>query len=204
MAADTTAMGKLLAGPKDGPLALLEPSVHGRWVSYMQSCSTKLCADERLAVYAKLYAAMERLNESVRESCVAEAILEIGSNLMACEQMAVVVLHQDGGADSILRSVGLTRQRLQTLRQKTRLAIAEIPENEIYLSGLSPFPCPTSSSIGITACAPVSQTKNRKGAIAFYDFLPQRDALNAGDHALVKLLSIYAGPCLFEIETKEN
>jgi hypothetical protein len=112
--------------------------------------------------------------------------------------MAILASH--GGADtgSIMRSVGLAPKLLAALKSQARRIVETVPEGEVYVAGESEPSRPLFSSLGITACAPLRQNSETKGAIVFFDFLPQRDGLNEGDHALVKLLSIYAGPSLFD------
>jgi hypothetical protein len=43
-----------------------------------------------------------------------------------------------------------------------------------------------------------------KGAIVFFDLLPQRMGLDGADRELLKLLSDYAGRCLSAGEAKEE
>jgi hypothetical protein len=176
----------------------LGPEIHERWNAYLKNFSAIIPKEDALAVHAKLYAAMGRLNEAGREGTVSEAIMEIGSNLMACEQMAVLVPQEKLKSDAVLQSVGVERRKLEKVSGQAKRIMEEIPTDEIYVKSLSKFPSSVLASLGINACAPVSQKGSRKGAILFFEFLPHRVSLNLGDHALVKLLSVYAGPCLFD------
>jgi hypothetical protein len=198
MSAENTTHVKVDVSPQDGPLSTLDPEIHESWNAYLKGFSETLPKDDALAVYAKLYAAMGRLNEAVRERTVCEAIMEIGSNLMACEQMAVLVPQGQSKSDAILQCVGVERKQLKKVSEQAERIMEGIPEGEIYVKSLSKLPNHALTSLGINACAPVSQKGLRKGAILFFEFLPHRVSLNVGDHALVKLLSIYAGPCLFD------
>lgn len=174
----------------------LELLLNDRWTEYLQSCAENLPGDEKYGVEMKLYAAVRRLNESVHEGTVAEAIIEIGSNLMACEQMAILVTGRQKKKDPLAQSVGLTEQVQERLRSTATELAQAIPEGEPYVKGETKTAHPLLISLGITAAVPLCQNKKLKGAILFFDFLPQRNGLDAGDRALLKLLTVYAGPCL--------
>ena len=168
-----------------------------RWLEYLQACSENLPGNEKHSEKLKLYAAVRRLSEAVGDRTVAEAILEISSNLMACEQMAIVVFQDDAKSDPFIRSVGLTQERSEALRSNAERIVEEVAEGRVYLSGGTETTHPFLASLGITAQVPLWQDRKMKGAIVFYDLLPQRNGLDTEDHALLKLLAVYAGPCLF-------
>lgn len=175
----------------------LELLLDERWTEYLQSCSENLPGNERYAVEMKLYAAVRRLSEAIREHTVAEAIIEIGSNLMACEQMAILVIGPGRKKDPLLQSVGLSQPVQEKLRSNATGVVRAIREGEPYVKEDAETPHPLLFSLGITAAVPLWQNKKLKGAIVFFDFLPQRNGLDAGDRAVLKLMTVYAGPCLF-------
>ena len=176
-----------------------------RWFDYLQSCSENHPGNEKHAVEMKLNAAMRRLSEALVEHTVADAIIEIGSNLMACEQMAILVIEPEKKKDPVLQSVGLTEQVLESLRSNATGIVTAVREGELYVKEHTDKPHPLLFSLGATAAVPLWQNKKPKGAIVFFGFLPQRNGLDAGDLAVLKLLTVYAGPCLFNTnETEEE
>jgi hypothetical protein len=171
--------------------------LNDQWAEYLQSCAENVPGNEKHGVEMKLYAAVRRLSEAIHEGIVAEALIEIGSNLMACEQMAILLTGRQKKKDPLLQSVGLTEQVQERLRSNSTDVVKAIPQGEPYVRGETRTAHPLLISLGITAAVPLWQNKKLKGAIVFFDFLPQRNGLDAGDRALLKLLTVYAGPCLF-------
>ncbi|MGB8132254.1 MAG: hypothetical protein WCG81_20880 [Candidatus Angelobacter sp.] len=150
---------------------------------------------EDKAVRAKLYAAAKALQQAVRQNMVADAIFEIGSNLMGCEQIALLVTCQQQDRIALLGSVGVNPEQLETIRRNAKRIIEEAPADSIYIkTGVDDHSF--LSSLGITARIPVRLDSTRKGAIVLFDLLPQRTGLDSGDRELLKLLCAYAGPCL--------
>ena len=145
---------------------------------------------------AKLYAGAKRLHQAVKEGAVADAIVEIGSNLMGCEQMALLIMREQWDHITFLNSVGLDLKRIEAMRMNAKGIIEEAPADDIYIKGEAKNPDLFLSSLGVTAYVPFWMDHTTKGAIVFFDLLPQRNGLDSGDRELLKLLCAYAGPCL--------
>jgi hypothetical protein len=176
-------------------LASLERDLRQLSLRYMrQSMELPLNHNDQ-AVRAKLYAAANALQQAVREGMVADAIFEIGSNLIGCEQMALLVTckQQDGVAFS--GSADFTPQQLEAIRRNAKRILEEAPADSIYIKTGSEDRS-FLSSLGISARIPFWLDSATKGAIVFFDLLPQRNGLDAGDRELLKLLCAYTGPCL--------
>jgi hypothetical protein len=176
--------------------ASLEQDLQDLSSRYLQQCSElPLTHKEQLAL-AKLYAGAQRLLQAIREGAVADAIVEIGSNLMGCEQMALLVMREQLSQIAFINSVGLDVQRLEAMRIKAKGIIKEGSADDIYIRSDTGKPDQFLSSLGVTACVPFWLDNTTKGAIVFFDLLPQRNGLDSGDLELLKLLGVYAGPCL--------
>jgi hypothetical protein len=163
---------------------------------YLQRCVGTPPRDPEYASMAKLYAGTKRLHQAVKEGAVAEAIAEIGSNLMGCEQMALVATQAKGNKITLIGSVGLNRKQLSSMRTSARAIIDVAPADTIYMKSDGEKPDPLLSSLGITAFVPFWLDDTTKGAIMFFDLLPQRNGLDSTDRELLTLLSAYVGPCL--------
>jgi hypothetical protein len=183
--------------------ARLEQHLQDLSTQYMQRCAETSPHDEKHAAMAKLYAGAKRLHQAVLEGAVADAIVEIGSNLMGCEQMALIVARGKGNKIAFIGSVGLDRKQLASIR-KNATAILEEASTEIYMTSNGEKPDPFLSSLGITAFVPFWLDYTTKGAIAFFDLLPQRNGLDSTDRELLTLLSAYAGPCLSTGQEKDQ
>jgi hypothetical protein len=176
-------------------LAGLEQDLRHLSLRYMRQSVELPLNHEDKAVRAKLYAAAKALQQAVRQNMVADAIFEIGSNLMGCEQIALLVTCQQQDRVALLGSVGVNPEQLETIRRNAKRIIEEAPADSIYIkTGVEDHSF--LASLAITARIPVRLDSTRKGAIVLFDLLPQRTGLDSGDRELLKLLCAYAGPCL--------
>jgi hypothetical protein len=163
---------------------------------YLQRCVETPPRDPEYASMAKLYAGTKRLHQAVEEGAVAEAIAEIGSNLMGCEQMALMVTQGKGNKITLIGSVGLSPKQLSSMRINASAIMEEAPADTIYMKSDGEKPSPLLSSLGITAFVPFWLDHTTRGAIVFFDLLPQRNGLDSTDRELLRLLGAYVGPCL--------
>lgn len=147
----------------------------------------------------KLYAASERLKQAIRNSDVPNALLEIGSNLMGCEQMALVAM-QKNSAISLLTSFGLSQSQQETLISNSDRIAAAIKCGKIAVADTDSDHNQLWLELGITAFVPVWYRGRPSGAILFYKLLPQRDSFDSSDRKLLQMLSIFSGPSLFKPE----
>jgi hypothetical protein len=176
-------------------LAGLEQDLRHLSLRYMRQSVELPLNHEDQAVRTKLYAAAKVLQQAVKENMVADAIFEIGSNLMACEQMALLVTCEQQDRVAFVGTDGFTPEQLKAIRRSAKRIIEEVPANSIYIrTGAEDQSF--LASLGITAHIPVRLDSARKGAIVLFDLLPQRNGLDSGDRELLKLLYAYAGPCL--------
>jgi hypothetical protein len=184
------------------PLTNLADQLETRSREYLKHCSKTVPSEERHTVWSRLYAATHRLRNAVLtgggdHAAVAEAVLEIGSNLLGCEEIAVFKLEADAKIVSILTSVGITAAHRQALNTHAAKLTAEINRGRVRIVDRRVLGDEFLASIGITALVPLSQGHASQGAIAFFNLLPQRKGYDSGDRELLGLLSIYVGPSLF-------
>lgn len=147
----------------------------------------------------KLYAASERLKLAIRERDVAKALLEIGSNLIGCEQMAVLEM-QKNSILSLIASFGLTESQQEALISNNDGIAAAIKRGQIMIVRADSDRCQLWSELGITAFVPVWYRERPSGAILFYKLLPQRECFDSSDRNLLQMLSIFSGASLFKPE----
>jgi hypothetical protein len=174
----------------------LEEALDSWALGCLNKCLRTVPGEQQSSVWSRSYAAAERLRLAVREHDAAQAILEIGSNLMGCEEMAVLELHEPSRL-SVVAGVGITAEHEQALASdagaiasaiesgQVTMVIADAPGNQML------------SELGITAFVPVWHDRRPRGAIVLYKLLPQRSGLDPADRELLKLFSVFAGPMLF-------
>ncbi len=176
-------------------LAGLERDLRQLSLRYMRQLVEIPLNHKDQAVRTKLYAAAKALQQAVREGMVADAIFEIGSNLIGCEQMALLVRCEQQGRVAFAGSVGVNPKQLKAIRRDAKRILEEAPAGSIYIkTGVEDRVF--LSSLGITALIPFRLDSATKGAIILFDLLPQRNGLDSGDRELLNLLCAYAGPCL--------
>jgi hypothetical protein len=184
-------------------LAGLERDLRQLSLRYMrQSIELPLNHNDQ-AVRAKLYAAANALQQAVREGLVADAIFEIGSNLIGCEQMALLVTCKKQDRVAFSGSSDFNPQQLEAIRRNAKRILEEAPADSIYIKS-GPEDRSFLSSLGISACIPFWLDSSTKGVIVFFNLLPQRNGLDAGDRELLKLLCAYTGPCLAANKIKQQ
>src|SRR5258708_11254366 len=80
--------------------ASLAELLDGRSREYLQHCLKTTPAAERHTIWSRLFAVTQRLKQAVQDggkSSVSDAIIEIGSNLLACEEIAGLGLDTEIG-----------------------------------------------------------------------------------------------------------
>lgn len=193
-----------VSGGPERQLESLEGDLLALSMQYRERCSQLPLNDRKQTALARLYAGARRLREAVQEGSVAEAIVEIGSNLMGCEKMALFLLPEHWNRVFLLSSVGLSLEQIQAMHMNAKGIIEEAPADDIYIESETKKPDSFLSSLGVTAYVPFRLDDATKGAIVFFDLLPQRNGLDMTDRELLKLLSTYAGRCLSAGKTKEE
>lgn len=176
-------------------LADLERDLRQLSLRYMRQSVELPLNHKDQAVRAKLYAAAKALQQAVREGMVADAIFEIGSNLIGCEQMALLVTREQQDRVAFAGCAGFNPKQVEAIRWNAKRILEEAPADSIYIKNGAEDRS-FLSSLGISARIPFWLDRASKGAIVFFDLLPQRNGLDAGDRELLKLLCAYTGPCL--------
>jgi hypothetical protein len=184
-------------------LAALERDLRQLSLRYMRQSVELPLNHKDQAVMAKLYAAAKALHQAVREGIVADAIFEISSNLIGCEQVALLVTCERRDGVAFSGCAGFNPQQLEAIRRNAKRIIEEAPADSIFIETAGKERS-FLSSLGISARIPFWLDSVTKGAIVFFDLLPQRDGLDSGDRELLKLLCAYTGPCLAANKTKRQ
>lgn len=184
-------------------LAGLERDLRQLSLRYMRQSMELPLDHEKQTVLARLYSAASTLHHAVREGIVENAIFEIGSNLIGCEQVALLVMSKQQDRVEFIGSAEFNPKQLDTLRRNAKRIIEESPADSIFIETAGKDRS-FLSSLGISARIPFWLDSATKGAIVFFDLLPQRNGLDAGDRELLKLLCAYIGPSLAANKTKHQ
>jgi hypothetical protein len=195
----TIVRGLTAVRSESAPTAALAEQLETRARDYLRRCHDTAPSVERHTIWSRLYAASERLSMAVREGDVADAVIEIGSNLLGCEEIVIVQLHAETKLMSFLASVGVSATQRYALASKFTQIAAEIRRGQARIVDKRVAGDEFLASIGVSALVPLSQGQKAGGAIVFFNLLPQRKSFDSGDRELLGLLSVYVGPSLFGI-----
>jgi hypothetical protein len=163
--------------------------------AYRSRCLTDLCGERPNVMWVRLYAASEKLKHAVNQQTVVRAILEIGCSFLGCDDTAILELHGDNL--SLCPGSGATAGRIQAVAANAGSIAFAIKEAKISIVNTDTPYNELWTELGITAFIPVWHENSPRGAILFYSFLPERGDLDLADRELLRLLSMFAGPSLF-------
>jgi hypothetical protein len=146
--------------------------------------------------WVKLYAASQTLLSAMQQDRVAAALVEISSNLLGCEEVAIVEIEGDPRTVQFLGEEGLSPENRQGLIQSGRFLGPMITPGECWIPwdqerSYSPF-----IPRRINALIPLWNDERSSGAMLLFELLPQRNGFDAEDREVLQLLALYAGPCL--------
>jgi len=164
--------------------------------AYRNRCLTTLYGERPDAMWVRLYAASEKLKHAVNQKAVVRAILEIGSSLLGCNDTTILELHGDSNL-SLRTGSGATSGRVQALTANAETIAFAIKAAKISIVNTDTPYNQLWTELGITAFIPVWHEDMPRGAILFYSFLPEHGDLDLADRELLRLLSMFAGPSLF-------
>jgi hypothetical protein len=148
-----------------------------------------------LSAWSKLYAATQTLLSAVREERVPAALIEICSNLLACEQLAVVEIERQARVVRLLAEESLSLERRGILIQSARFLEPWIVPGTAWIPSDFGQGDDALVPLGISAVVPLWKDEWSSGAMVLFQLLPQRNGFDAEDRQILRLLSFYAGPC---------
>jgi len=155
-----------------------------------------LARTPKLGAWTKLYAASQTLLSAMREDRVVAALFEIGSNLLGCEELAIVEIDHHTGTVHFLGEQGLLPEQREALIRNESIVEARITPGSAWVLSDSWQGASTSAPPGISALVPLWREQGSSGALLLFELLPQRSGFDAEDREVLQLLSLCAGPCL--------
>lgn len=154
--------------------------------------------------WTKLYAASQTLLSAMREDRVVAALVEICSNLLGCEHLAIVEIEHQTGTVHFLGEEGLSPERRAALIQSEGILEARIMQGSAWIPSDSCQGDSAFAPLGISALVPLWRDRRSMAAMIMLQLLPQRHGFDSEDREVLQLLSLYAGPCLRPKHVGEN
>jgi chemotaxis protein CheD len=143
-------------------------------------------------------AALQRLKESRSRASALEVVGEIVSQLLGCEEYALLALSADGARFSLVSAVGLEPERLQGLLVPQGLLGQAARHGVHYIAGRTSAAGASVHEAGLTVCIPIRNGGRTGGVLAIFRMLPQRRGLNEEDLELLDILSAHGGAVFSE------
>jgi len=193
---------KSLKEISDAGAVSLEEELRDLSARYLQRCLELPLVHEKHTTLVKLHAGTEKLHQAVREGTVANAIIEIGASLIGYGQMALLLTQEQWNSVAFIGAVGLDMEQMKAMQRNAKKVIEEASARSVYIQGSAEKKDWLFSSLGITACVPLWLDGTTRGALVFFNLLPQGKELDSGDKELLKLLCVFAGPCLAARKSK--
>lgn len=138
-------------------------------------------------------AARKRLRESRDHLDACEAIREIVSNLMGCEEMALVRLDRASGRASLIWSFGIDPEAFRLPVEFHKSALPALIVGEACIEENSG----EAAGAPVTAFVPIQFKGATAAVLILFKLLPQKSRIEAPDRALFAVLSREAGKPLF-------
>ena len=144
---------------------------------------------------ARLEAAQHRLRESVGPVDTLEAIREIVTGLVGCEEIALFTVAQ--GKSTLFWSFGIDPKQHQTLDTFEEPALQRVLDGEFYLAKAAGQQRASMNNPPLRVFVPIRMNSRTVAVLVMLRLLPQKVAFDESDIRLVKLLSNEAGRRLF-------
>lgn len=150
----------------------------------------------------RLEAAQRRLRESVGQEDTLEAVREIVTNLLGCEEVGLFKVEKEGGG--LLWSFGVDTERHGTLDSFDKSAVHRAMQGECHVVQAPDAGKGSSGTSPLRVFVPMRLHGRTLAVLVMLTLLPQKVGFSEDDLNLVKLLSDEAARALFERSANAN
>ncbi len=146
----------------------------------------------------RLEAAQKRVRESVGRVDTLEAIREIVTNLLGCEEIGLFSVEH--GKSSLCWSFGIDPQRYATLEGFRECGLQRVLEGECHVARTARHD-PGDDAPQLRVFVPIRSSARTVGVLVMLRLLPQKLDFNEADVKLAKVLSDEIARALFDAST---
>ena len=150
----------------------------------------------------RLEAAQKRLRESVDRADTLEAIREIVTNLLGCEEIGLFSVEREGSG--LLWSFGIDTKRHSTVDSFAECALHRVIQGELQVAQVDHEGHGHHDTPSLRIFVPIRAHNRTVAVLVMLKLLPQKLGFNKADTNLVKLLADETGRALFERSTNAN
>jgi hypothetical protein len=151
----------------------------------------------------RLEAAHKRLRESNGQADALEAIREIVTNLLGCEEIALFTVGQQGNS-ALLWFFGIDPHQHQSLDAFDKSILRRVLQGEVHIAQTDSNRHDNYRNQPLRVFVPIRLNERTVAVLVMLKLLPQKLGIDEADLNLVKLLSNEAGQCLFAASAKAN
>ncbi len=140
-------------------------------------------------VRARTSAALHRLQACTRQLEALGAVGEILSQLLGCEEYALLAREPAAEGFSLIAAVGVHLEQVQPLLAPGAMSEHVAREGVAYLVGRSSPRGASAHEAGLTACVPIMSGERVSGVLVLFRLLPQKRQLDEEDLELLGIVS---------------
>lgn len=174
-------------------LAELQRRFDAATAEHHRVCEQLVAVNQQSGDLLKLHVSICRLYESVDRASALDGIREIVISVLGSETFAVFTLEPDRAALSLVASMGVDAEALE------RVEVGDGIVGEVALTGRRALGAP-----GMVACVPLKVGDQVAGALAVYELLSHKAALEPLDLELLEALSAHAAAAMHVAELREH
>lgn len=152
----------------------------------------------------RLEAAQRRIRESVGQADTLEAVREIVTNLLGCEEIGLFSVSGDKVNSGLLWSFGIDTERHGTLDAFDKEVLRRVMQGEMHIAQLNHTEYENYDHPPLRVFAPIRANGQIVAVLVMLTLLPQKVSFDESDINLVKLLSAEAGKALFDRSPNAN
>ena len=149
-----------------------------------------------LSACTKLYTASKVLLAATQSRRVISALVEICSNLLACEELAIVEIKRRTRSVDVLGEENLSSNQRTILTDNPDTVEKWITPGSPIFPGHFDARVSAHSPLSVSAVVPLWRDENSSAAVVLLGLLPQRTEFDTEDREVLQFLSVHAGPCL--------
>jgi len=150
----------------------------------------------------RLEAAQKRLRESVNRADGLEAIREIVTNLLGCEEIGLFTAERETGG--LIWSFGIDAQRHSTLNSFDESALHRVMQGELHVAQVDHEGHSHHDNPALRIFVPIRLHNRTMAVLVMLKLLPQKLGFDIADINLLKSLSDEMGRALFERSANAN
>jgi len=148
---------------------------------------------------ARLEAAQQRLRESSGQTDTLEALREIVTGLLGCEQIGLFTV--DHGKSRLFWSFGIDAQHHETLESFPGFVLEHVMQGEFQLVEAAGRQRGNDSSRSLQVFLPIRMDGRTLAVLVMVKLLPQKIGFDESDFQLFNLISNKTGRALFDSDS---